>query len=326
MDWLEVPYGPFFPGLPGGLGLQLTLDGDTVSGTDTRNLVGLSTPLISAPLMPDDFVARLVKMMPHAPVSYGLLAVCALENAAGTTVNTDTARGRAAALERERIASHLSWLSDFGAQTGFRWLATRAGALQLEVQVADTARIAALNPAVMALLGRLQRTPLLRMRLKGIARLDECADMAGPLARSLGRNEDVRSGDETYATLGFKSASQGGGDAWARLQLRCDEIVQSLKLIAAAGSITLPVAENIGKASDEGEAVIETPRGAARLRLRLKKGKVTSAQLDTPSTNHVALIEGLTAQQELGDALVAVASLDLSPWEIGREIGGESRA
>jgi len=30
MDWLEVPFGPLFPGLPGGLRLRLTLDGDTV--------------------------------------------------------------------------------------------------------------------------------------------------------------------------------------------------------------------------------------------------------------------------------------------------------
>ena len=28
MDWMEVPFGPVFPGLPGGLKLTLTLDGD----------------------------------------------------------------------------------------------------------------------------------------------------------------------------------------------------------------------------------------------------------------------------------------------------------
>ncbi len=334
MDWLVVPYGPFFPGLPGGLGLQLTLDGDTVSGTDTRNLVGYSTPLVSAPLTPDDFIAHLVKIMPHAPVSYGFLAISALENAAGTTVNTDTARGRAAALERERIASHLSWLADFGTQTGYRWLATRAAALQIEVQVADAGQIAALNPAMTALIGRLQRAPLMRMRLKGNARLNDSADAAGPLARALGRNEDVRSDDEIFSALGFSPASQTGGDALARLQLRCNEIEQSLKLIAAAGVITAPKMEDIGKLTgkltSKGEAAIETPRGAAKLRLAVKKGKVVSAELDTPSTRHVGLIEDLTAQQELGDALAAINSLDLSPWEISREIAreiaGENRA
>ncbi|TAL91889.1 MAG: Ni Fe-hydrogenase III large subunit, partial [Rhodanobacter sp.] len=28
MEWVEVPFGPMFPGLPGGLLLTLTLDGD----------------------------------------------------------------------------------------------------------------------------------------------------------------------------------------------------------------------------------------------------------------------------------------------------------
>ncbi len=319
MDWLEVPYGPFFPGLPGGLGLQLTLDGDTVSGTGIRNLVGFAAPLVSTPVAAEDFIAQMMKTMPHAPVSYGLLAVCAIENAAGTKAREDTARGRAAALERERIASHLSWLSDFGAQTGFRWLATSAAALQLKVQGADTGQIAALTPAITALLGRLRRAPLMRMRLKGIARLDDSVDAAGPLARAIGLNEDVRSDDQTFSALGFSPALRTGGDALARLQLRCDEIDQSLKLIAAAGIITAPVAEDIGKAKGEGAAALETPRGAAHLRLVLKKGKVISAELDTPSTRHVALIEDMTAQQELGDALVAINSLDLSPWEIGME-------
>ena len=57
-------------------------------------------------------------------------------------------------------------------------------------------------------------------------------------------------------------------------------------------------------------------RGAARLRVKLSDGKVTGAELETPSTLHLALVDPLTAQQELGDALVAVGSLDLSPWEM----------
>jgi Ni,Fe-hydrogenase III large subunit len=43
---------------------------------------------------------------------------------------------------------------------------------------------------------------------------------------------------------------------------------------------------------------------------------VVEADLDTPSDVNIALVETVTAQQELGDALAAVASLDLSPWEV----------
>jgi Ni,Fe-hydrogenase III large subunit len=316
MDWIEVPFGPFFPGLPSGLGLELMLDGDTVSRSEARSLVSSTTELAPAPLTAAEFVARMAAMMPLAPISYGLLAALAVENAAGITASEDVARGRAGALERERIASHLNWLSTFGEQTGFRWLAARAGALQLKVQTADAKQIAALTPSITALLRRLRSTPLLQMRLKGIARLDATSNATGPVARALGRGEDVRSGDKTFSMLGFTPASQIGGDALARFRLRCDEIAHSLMLIAAAGVIARPAPMDIGAASGEGEAKLETPRGAAHLRLTLDQGKVTAGELDTPSTRHLTLIEEVTTQQELGDALVAIGSLDLSPWEI----------
>ncbi len=323
MDWITVPYGPFFPGLPGGLGLDLTLDGDTIARSDARSLVGSDAPLVSTPLAPADFVAKMTTLMPLAPVSYAFLAVLALENAAAITPGKGIARARAAALERERIASHLSWLSDFGAQSGFAWLNKRAGMLQLEVQKADFEQIGALTPSITSFLKRLRAVPLLRMRLKGMAQLDDVtADVTGPLARALGRSEDVRLGNKTYAALGFAPLLQTGGDALARFKLRCNEIAQSLDLIAAAGAIAPPLAPDTGPLTGEGEAELETPRGAASLWLRLEEGRVVKASLETPSKRHFGLIEDLTLQCELGDALVAVNSLDLSPWEIG----GENRA
>ena len=44
MDWLEVPFGPCFPGLPGGLRLTLTLDGDGVAEGQATSLVAMGTP------------------------------------------------------------------------------------------------------------------------------------------------------------------------------------------------------------------------------------------------------------------------------------------
>ena len=107
-----------------------------------------------------------------------------------------------------------------------------------------------------------------------------------------------------------------GGDALARLRLRCDEIAQSLDVIAAAGRIAVPQVPDVDRVSGEGAARIETPRGAAQLRVKLTDGRVVEADLDTPSDVNIALVETVTAQQELGDALAAVASLDLSPWEV----------
>jgi Ni,Fe-hydrogenase III large subunit len=63
---------------------------------------------------------------------------------------------------------------------------------------------------------------------------------------------------------------------------------------------------------------VETPRGTARLRLTLENGVVSDLSLDTPSTRHMGLIRAVVEQRELADALVGVASLDLSPWEVVR--------
>jgi Ni,Fe-hydrogenase III large subunit len=95
-----------------------------------------------------------------------------------------------------------------------------------------------------------------------------------------------------------------------------DEIKHSLKLISKAGVIEAPSTIATNPISASGEAMIETPRGMARLKLMLEKGQIISAQLDTPSTCHRNLIKPLTDQHALTDALVAIGSLDLSPWEI----------
>ena len=317
MDWVKVPFGPFFPGLPGGLGLDLTLDGDTVAASDLRSLVGYVAPLVAAPLTVENFVAEMVSRMRQAPVSYKILAFKAMEAAAGAAPAEGQMRSRVAVLERERIASHLSWLSSFGTQASFSWLAEQAAFLQIKVQAADIPQMAHITPAILALLRRLQRTPLLRMRLVGIGQLEATVKgITGPVARGLGQIRDARADDAAFAALDFKAALRTGGDAFARFYVRCDEIRESLRLIALAGLVDRSEMAAIGSVSGDGAAIVETPRGKAGLKIHLEDGMITEAELETPSTGHMGLVSSMIEQQELGDALVAVASLDLSPWEI----------
>mgnify|MGYP000250544100 FL=1 len=78
MDWIEVPFGPFFPGLPAGLRLTLTLDGDTVAGSEVRSLVGRAELVDGPQMRVADFVERLAAMMPLSPVAYRTLACAAM--------------------------------------------------------------------------------------------------------------------------------------------------------------------------------------------------------------------------------------------------------
>jgi len=127
MEWITVPFGPFFPGLPGGLGLDLTLDGDSVAetliwGTDAAT-VPQETPVA-------ELADRLADACPLAPVAMRELACRAIEAATGMVPEPATAIARAAAAERERIASHLNWLIGFAHQTGLTSLERRAAALR----------------------------------------------------------------------------------------------------------------------------------------------------------------------------------------------------
>lgn len=296
MDWLEVPFGPIFPGLPGGLKLTLTLDGDGVTEGQATSLVGMTTEGEDFEEVDvDTFIEHMASAMPLAPLSYRLLACLAIEQAAGLEDDLANAGAHTGALERERVASHLGWLAQLGHQLGFAWLTQRAATLQLQVRDADRDRIAALEPALRALAARLGRTPLLKARLKGTGVLPAgSSHLRGPVGRS----------------------ADDAGDAWARLWQRLAEIPISLDLIKSSGEPKLPALRNVGHVSGTSEATVETPRGEAKLRLKLERGHVKSYKLDTACSHHIGLVQKLVEGQELGDALMAVGSLDLSPWEV----------
>ncbi len=290
MEWIKAPFGPFFPGLPGGLTLLLTLDGDTVVAAETGTRAGLADPLQHGPLTPDDYVAQIGAGMPLAPVSYQLLACRAIEAATGTAPGEETERGRDAALARERIASHLVWLAQLGRQLGLPRIQRAAEAFALTLRHADRPEILRQAPDLRRLIGRTRATPFLTRRLAQVGELGADADWIGPTTA--------------------EPAAAG------RLVARLDEIADSLGEIDAATALVVPVPAPIGDASGHGHASVRTPRGIATLHVTLEAGKVARATLDTPSSHHVGLVGPLTEQRELADALVAVASLDLDPWEI----------
>ncbi len=290
MEWIKAPFGPFFPGLPGGLTLVLTLDGDTVVAAETGTLVGLADPLRHGPLAPDDYVAQIGAGMPLAPVSYQLLACRAIEAAAGTAPGEESEHGRDAALARERIASNLVWLTQLGRQLGLPRIQRAASAFALTIRHADRPGILQQAPDLRRLIDRTRATPFLIRRLAQVGELSADADWVGPATA-----------DPTAA---------------GRLVARLGEITDSLGEIEAATAIVLPALAPIGDASGHGHASVGTPRGIAILDVTLDAGKVAQATLDTPSSHHVGLVGPLTEQRELADALVALASLDLDPWEI----------
>ena len=317
MEWVETPFGPLFPGLPGGLSLTFTLDGDTVAEAEAGSTVGVRAwEDLAGPV--ESFVERLAELDPLSPFSYRLLALRAVESAAGAGVDEGVEIARVGALERERAAGHLNWLAGFGHLIGYSWLARRAEELQLALLRADAGDLADVRAGVRKLARRVERTPLLRRKLAGVGKVADLAWATGPVARAGGRRTDARVEEGAYRSLGFEPVVVEGDDALARLRVRMAEAERSLGLMEEAGARVVPPGLPEAAASGEGTAAVETARGTARLAVTLEGGRVTVAQLETPSTGHMRLVELVTEGWELGDALAGVASLDLSPWEVAR--------
>ena len=140
----------------------------------------------------------------------------------------------------------------------------------------------------------------------------------GPVARAGVSAADARVEEGAYRELGFEPVVRHGNDALSRLLVRIAEVEQSLDLVRKAGSVSTPEGPPDGAPTGTGTATVETPRGAATLKVTLDEGAVSAVELETPSTAHLGLVEDLVLQRELADALVGVASLDLSPWEVAR--------
>jgi Ni,Fe-hydrogenase III large subunit len=328
MERFEVPFGPLFPGLPAGLGVTFTLDGDVV--VDTETSVESMQRDVRAALhgVASTFPDRLARHHRLDPVSSWLLARIALDEIAGRETTDATRRAHAGELERARAASHLGWLAEFARLLGDGGLGERATTLHLallKVRDNDLDTIRRLRGQVLSLLGGFDRVGMVRRRLRRVGVLEANAAIPSPVGRASGIANDARLSDPWYQAIGFTPITRDEGDALARLRLRLDETAQSLDLILAAGTMTLgspPVPVHLnGTAS----ATIETPRGAASLELTVVTGQVTDARLTTPSSYLIDLVPTVTEGAEVADALIGVASLDLSPWDIVPN-GGPSEA
>ena len=319
MEWVETAFGPLFPGLPAGLGARLTLDGDTVAAAtlDTGYVHRGIAPSLPGPaaILGD----RLAGLDPLAPVAYRVLAAKTLAAARSEDGPDAIDRASIGALERERIASHLGWLATFLELLGIGALADRAAWLHLTVvQTHDLAAMQALRPRIERMTRDVGRAPMLARRTAGIGSLDleTLGDTSGPVARASGRSVDARSDSAAYRALGFEPVARERGDVHARLQTRLAEVRQSLDLLAASGTTGLTLPEVPAHLSGSGMATVETPRGSAHLHLVAHHGAIVEAHLSPPSPALADIVPVVGEQAELADALVGIASLDISPWEL----------
>tara|TARA_R110002072_G_scaffold241207_1_gene400064 strand:+ start:17803 stop:20340 length:2538 start_codon:yes stop_codon:yes gene_type:complete len=456
MEWSDVQFGPFHPGLPGGLRISMKLDGDTVAEAEADKELPSRNLLASIPEDPAELPEYLEAINPMAPVTYRLLAQKALANFSDEAGNSALTLSEAALLEKERITSHLNWLVVFASTLGSGWMRDQA-IKHYHLFQNDTGNMEQLS----GFIHRIKKMPYLKLKLSvavhnpeetekhnqgavethkehhhehnADSHSDHCHeevdeqkphdhgghedhehhhkehdhgedhenneghghsheghhhgdhdhshethqhsgheghehhsghetkehhgdhdhhshemhqhgghehvhhdhgkdkkdhpsstihgwlpdDITGPVARAAGIHKDIRMQEAVYKRSGWSPSTASGNNAWSRLMVRLDEIEQSLRFIEKARNdsgressrkINIP---SVGMGN--GIAHIESPRGEVSLKLHIHEGKLANVQLTTPSAALVGLVKPVTEQQELADALVAVASLDILP-------------
>lgn len=284
MEWGEVHYGPIFAGLPGGLEATFLLDGDSIAQTEVstdsvkRNLDSKWLGSFS------NFLNIFSTIDPLASQSYRILAELALENALKKSANEKTKNFRVFQLEQERVVSHLNWLVSFSTLLHFRNLSDKADSFLSHLyNIKAPNDYNLLRYEMQKLKSNIENNWLLKKRLSGIGIIGE-------------------------------------EDAWTRLITIFSEVDQSLSHLSEKRD---EIQQRSGKPenvpdnfSGNGKASIKTPRGKADLSIKLENGKVSKVLFSSPSTKKIILIPEFVQNSEVGDALIAIASLNISPWEV----------
>ena len=113
--------------------------------------------------------------------------------------------------------------------------------------------------------------PTLRLRMKDVGVLERkdalALSVVGPVARGSGVDIDVRKDEpyEAYAEIPFKEIVYKDGDTWARMNVRMDEVEESINIIdyVVDHLPSGPIKVNLPRSVPAGEAVnrVEAPRG-----------------------------------------------------------------
>lgn len=314
MEMNDASFGPFHPGLPGGLLIKMKLDGDTVIKATVEKGIVSRNFLQHFPKEPALLTGCLSQLNPLLHYTYAILVHKAISNAVGK----DGSGSIVALLEKDRIASHLNWLGLFSKAIGGRELHYRASQLCFAWQSdrADTS-------AIQNLIRNIKKTPYIKRRLAGIEMIpkDKLQFLTGPVARAAGLKIDARLSMPAYQKKNFEPVVLQENNVWGCLLIRLAEIEQSITLISNedVNKKNFLPERMISYETDrqlKGEAVLEAPNGRISLQIELEDVQVKALSVQMASAALAGMVPDVTKGKELANALVSVAALAISPWEV----------
>jgi len=345
-----IPFGPQHPVLPEPIQLRLVLEDErVVEATPAIGYVhrGLEKLVEQKDFQQSAFVAERICGICSFMHSVGYCQ--GIETIMNLTVPPRAKYLRVVWSELHRIHSHLLWLGLLADSFGFEnvfmgaWRsrqkvldimeATAGARIMLgtccvggvrrdlsETQVADVLRVCDelqkdFDELIPAVLGDYS----VKQRLVGVGKLtqEQAHDLGavGPVARASGLARDFReTGYAAYGELGVRAVMEVAGDCYARTQVRCEELYQSLELVrgAARGLPAGDIAVTV-KGQPDGETVsrVEQPRGEVVYYLRGNGTKnLQRMRVRTPTFANLAPLLAMLPGCQLADVPVITLSID----------------
>jgi NADH-quinone oxidoreductase subunit D len=299
---VKIIIGPQHPALLEPEKFAVTVDGEIVTKVEPRiGYVhrGIEKTTESRTYLQDVYLVERICGICNSIHACGFVE--AVEKILQTDVPPRAKYLRVVALELNRLHSHLLTLGHAGLEIGYETLfqyfwrdrepimdlieltsgnrvyssLMTVGGVRRDIKDTD---IPTIKSTLKDLRGKLpfyrqiyENEPTLKLRMKGVgvlAREDALKlSVVGPVARGSGVDIDVRKDDpyEAYGEIPFKVIVYKEGDTWARMNVRMDEVEESINIIEYAldnmpkGAFRIDAPRNV----PVGEAVnrVEAPRG-----------------------------------------------------------------
>lgn len=349
-----VAMGPFFPVLEEPAFFRLFVEGETVVGCDYRGFYNHRAieKLGDSTLTYNEIPYLAERICGICGFIHSSCYCQAVEKAAGIAVPPRGRYIRTIMLELERIHSHLLWLGIAGHILGFdtvlmqtwrmrepvMWLAealsgnrktygmNTIGGVRRDIPESRRPEIlAVLDPLereLHALLNAIAGDSTLHARTQGVGVLTgeqvRAVCVVGPPARASAVAIDARI-DHPYAAydeIAPRLCSNGGGDVWARVLVRLDEVFDAIRIVREAldrlpgGAILAEPTEPI-PSGRIGISVVEAPRGeAVHYVLTGDENRPYRWRVRAPTYPNLQAVPAMIANQPLADVPIALGSLD----------------
>jgi Ni,Fe-hydrogenase III large subunit len=353
LDAFAIPYGPVRSGIFEAIQFQVETGGESVVALQTRPFFkhrGLESRCRGLGVAQAVAVAERVAGI--AAVAYGAAFSQAVERALGIEVAPHAQRWRAVHAELERIACHLDVVAKqaettalYVGQARFQILKERIMRLRMQlsgsrfsrgvvvpggVRLVPGVEVDRLRAEIDGIESQFERDRRLfistasmtdRLIGSGLLRrelIDEYGAV-GPLARGSGVATDARHERpyDDYRRLGLQVMTRREGDAMARVNVRFDEIAESLRILRQA-------LEHLGRAapgdpveipSRSGSACgwAEAPQGELLVWVEVQDGTVANLHLASPSLRNWALFDHAFPSDVLTDFAFIEHSFGLTP-------------